>query len=325
MAQETLSKAPKTGGDDLDDGLELDPELLASDAEDDGEVDVDEDDGEEGVYEGDDLSGHEDGEREKATGVGKKRKAEADDQREQGETEHVDEEARMADKKRRKKEKEKARKAKRLQNQPTAPSTTPTHLTPSDLSSLLLASIRESFPSATPMEISDLLPSESSLLPPADFPVGDEPEGSFAPVQRRIEAILQSGPKLKVAAPRVIVLALSGLRCADVVRGVRDVKGNGQVAKLFAKHMKYPEQVKFLANNKVSIAVGTPARVGKLLSEDAITVNKDTVLLLDIGHRDSKTRTLLTLPEIRDELWKSVFSGTARERLLSGGARIGAF
>jgi protein CMS1 len=82
------------------------------------------------------------------------------------------------------------------------------------------------------MEISDLLPSESSLLPPADFPVGDEPEGSFAPVQRRIEAILQSGPKLKVAAPRVIVLALSGLRCADVVRGVRDVKGNGQVAKV---------------------------------------------------------------------------------------------
>jgi protein CMS1 len=78
------------------------------------------------------------------------------------------------------------------------------------------------------MEISDLLPSESSLLPPADFPAGDEPEGSFAPVQR----ILQTGPKLKVAAPRVIVLALSGLRCADVVRGVRDVKGNGQVAKV---------------------------------------------------------------------------------------------
>jgi protein CMS1 len=51
-------------------------------------------------------------------------------------------------------------------------------------------------------------------------------------VQRRIEAILKGGPKLKVAAPRVIVLALSGLRCADVVRGVRDVKGNGQVAKV---------------------------------------------------------------------------------------------
>jgi protein CMS1 len=82
------------------------------------------------------------------------------------------------------------------------------------------------------MEITDLLPSESSLLPPADFPAGDEPEGSFAPVQRRIEAILKGGPKLKVAAPRVIVLALSGLRCADVVRGVRDVKGNGQVAKV---------------------------------------------------------------------------------------------
>jgi hypothetical protein len=35
--------------------------------------------------------------------------------------------------------------------------------------------------------------------------------------------------------------------------------------------MKYPEQVKFLANNKVSIAVGTPARVAKLLSEGEYT------------------------------------------------------
>lgn len=29
--------------------------------------------------------------------------------------------------------------------------------------------------------------------------------------------------------------------------------------------MKYEEQVKFLAANKVSIAVGTPARISKLL------------------------------------------------------------
>jgi protein CMS1 len=112
MAQETLTKVPKTGGDDLDDGLELDPELLASESEDDGEINLDEDDGEEGVYEGDDLSGDEDGERERATGVGKKRKAEVDDERELGGNEDGNEEARKADKKRRKKEKEKARKAK---------------------------------------------------------------------------------------------------------------------------------------------------------------------------------------------------------------------
>jgi protein CMS1 len=120
----------------------------------------------------------------------------------------------------------------KLQQQPTALSSAPTHLTSSALSTILLASIRESFPSATPMEINDLLPPETCLLPPPDYSAGNEPEGSFAPLQRRIESILKSGPKLKVSAPRIVILSLSGLRCADVVRGVRDVKGNGQVAKV---------------------------------------------------------------------------------------------
>lgn len=74
--------------------------------------------------------------------------------------------------------------------------------------------------------------------------------------------------------------------------------------------MKYDEQVKFLANNKVSIAVGTPARIGKLLvdgeplsqyqlcvngklmcSIGGLRINQHTHVLLDIGHRDSSTST----------------------------------
>ena len=39
----------------------------------------------------------------------------------------------------------------------------------------------------------------------------------------------------------------------------------------------------------------------------------------------AETRTLLDLPEIRDEMWKSIFQGDARKALLEGGARIGAF
>lgn len=37
-----------------------------------------------------------------------------------------------------------------------------------------------------------------------------------------------------------------------------------------------------------------------------------------------ETMTLLTLREVRAELWKGVFSGKAREVLLNGGAKIGA-
>jgi hypothetical protein len=36
---------------------------------------------------------------------------------------------------------------------------------------------------------------------------------------------------------------------------------------LFAKHMKVPEQVNYLHMTRVSIAVGTPARIAKLISE----------------------------------------------------------
>lgn len=64
------------------------------------------------------------------------------------------------------------------------------------------------------------------------------------------------------------------------------------------------------------------------------------MILLDIGHRDSsqsptlcaaktsltklETRTLLTMPEARTELWKSLFSGEVRKRLIDVGAHIGA-
>ena len=87
--------------------------------------------------------------------------------------------------------------------------------------------------------------------------------------------------KPPVTVPRVIILSLSGMRCADVVRAVKPFKGQGEVAKvgqmslaqatthcqLFAKHFKFEDQVKYLAKTRVSIAVGTPARVSKLLAE----------------------------------------------------------
>jgi hypothetical protein len=82
-------------------------------------------------------------------------------------------------------------------------------------------------------------------------------------------------------------------------------------------------------------------------------VDKSTIMLLDLGHKDpsesplcimshaglfrrramywhsgsryAETRTILTLPEVREELWRSIFQGEARKALLEGGARIGAF
>ncbi len=82
---------------------------------------------------------------------------------------------------------------------------------------------------------------------------------------------------------------------------------NTRSRQLFAKHFKLADQVKYLAKTRVSIAVGTPARVAKLLAEGALKMTPQSVVLLDVGHRDSKKRSLLTLREVRDELWRAFF------------------
>lgn len=114
MVQKTAEETIKTGGDDLDDGLELDPDLLASsDFEDaasviasdfDSEEQQDEDSEDEGplVLEGE--------ETEIAVSlVPEVKKRKAEEVESEGEQ---DEEAKKAEKKRRKKEKEKERRAK---------------------------------------------------------------------------------------------------------------------------------------------------------------------------------------------------------------------
>jgi hypothetical protein len=47
--------------------------------------------------------------------------------------------------------------------------------------------------------------------------------------------------KIPAATPKVIILSLSGMRCADVVRAVKPFKGTGEVAKV-GLHNQAPNQ-----------------------------------------------------------------------------------
>ncbi|CAK9785477.1 hypothetical protein CC85DRAFT_286645 [Cutaneotrichosporon oleaginosum] len=277
MAQHPL--AHEGGGDDLDDGLELDESLLASDEE----VEVDEGDG----WMTDDEE------------VAPKKRAREEPEKE-GEGED-DEKAR----KKRRRDKDKARRAaKRAAANGDEETADPSTLEPEAVAQLLLASVRAAMPAATGMEIDDVAVASSSILEPVP-PSG---EGEFAGLVGRLNDALKDAPKKpKPGCPRVLILSLSGIRCADVVRAVRSVPRPGEVAKLFAKHFKLADQIKYLAKTRVSIAVGTPARVAKLLADGALKMTPQSVVLLDIGHRDSKKRSLLTLPEVRDELWTGFF------------------
>jgi protein CMS1 len=103
---------------------------------------------------------------------------------------------------------------------------------------------------------------------------------------------------------------------------LRGEKG-GDVAKLFAKHFKLTDHVTYLRRTKVGAAVGTPGRIGKLLCEtgeqlrlrlpisllsfvDALAVPALTHIMLDVTFRDAKKRSLLDIPETRDEVFKTV-------------------
>ena len=66
---------------------------------------------------------------------------------------------------------------------------------------------------------------------------------------------------------RRTVRTLTGV-CLGFCREVKTYKTKEvDVVKLFAKHFKLAEHVAHLEKTKVAIAVGTPNRVGKLLSE----------------------------------------------------------
>jgi len=112
-------------------------------------------------------------------------------------------------------------------------------------------------------------------------------------------------------APTLLFVAGAALRVVDVTRVLKDNKlrgdKGGEVAKLFAKHFKLAEHVTYLKRTKVGSAVGTPGRIGKLLCEtDALTVSALSHIILDVSFRDSKKRTILDIPETRDEVFKTV-------------------
>lgn len=103
-------------------------------------------------------------------------------------------------------------------------------------------------------------------------------------------------------------------------------KGSG-VAKLFAKHVKLEEHINYLKKTKIGSAVGTPARVGKLLCDtDALSVSALTHIILDVSYHDAKNRSLLDIPETRDDVFKTVLGAPyVIERLKAGKMHVVLF
>ncbi|KAG7381541.1 cms1 ribosomal small subunit [Phytophthora pseudosyringae] len=105
--------------------------------------------------------------------------------------------------------------------------------------------------------------------------------------------------KRRDKSPYFLILCSSALRCVEVIKHITSFKC--RVAKLFAKHMKTDEQAKQLANNYLPIAVGTPARVKKLLEMGALSLKHTTHVVFDM-EKDKKQLTVLELKDTATEM-----------------------
>ncbi|KAJ1498081.1 hypothetical protein HMI54_012653 [Coelomomyces lativittatus] len=114
-----------------------------------------------------------------------------------------------------------------------------------------------------------------------------------------------SKSKLRKGGPLLWFVCMSGLRCMDVYRALRKTP-QLVCGKFFAKHLKLEDQISFLQNTPVHIAIGTPMRLFQLFPHMA-TDNLHAVVL-DISYVDRTQRSLLTASDSRDAFFTLYFA-----------------
>ncbi|KAF8831496.1 hypothetical protein HHX47_DHR1000513 [Lentinula edodes] len=211
-------------------------------------------------------------------------------------------------KKRKQREKNKERKVKRQKLTDSAESDQPQSITerpPRELADYLSAMQAKTFTKSTDI---------------------DPPAAALPSLHTRL-----SQKSKNPGSPTLLFITGAALRVADVTRILKDkrLRGEkgGEVAKLFARHFKLAEHCSYLKRTKVGAAVGTPGRIGKLLSEtDALTISALSHIMLDVSFRDAKKRNLLDIPETRNEVFKAVFGGPKiSEAIHSGKIKVVLF
>lgn len=150
--------------------------------------------------------------------------------------------------------------------------------------------------------------------------LGDHLKVAFGPSWKDLlcKNQLEAG-KVEPGHPALIVISSSALRSLELLRELRQFTKECPAAKLFSKHMKIDEQVSFL-KNRVNIASGTPSRIKKLIDMEALGLSRLAVVVLDM-QMDVKGYSLLTLPQVREELW-DLYKIFFHERVVEGTLRM---
>jgi len=124
-----------------------------------------------------------------------------------------------------------------------------------------------------------------------------------------------------VGAPLVLIISSSAIRSANVYKLVASLNSDrSRVAKLFAKHFKIKEQVSFLAQHHIRVAVGTPNRLNRLADLDALDLGGLQYVMIDTT-RDAKGFNVFDVKQIKDDLFE-LYKNHIHERVDAGDTKL---
>ena len=154
-------------------------------------------------------------------------------------------------------------------------------------------------------------PEKSFVFAPAYGKISQDP----STIGSLIRKVINTKKQLHSETIQVLVLCPSAVRSVALIRHARSLKV--PVAKLFAKHIKVPEQVAVLAEPH-AIGIGTPARVRKLFQLGHLPT--PSIVILDMA-TSAKNFTMLEQYETRTDIFE-LFHQYLLPGVLSGETRI---
>ncbi|OAG39325.1 hypothetical protein AYO21_06529 [Fonsecaea monophora] len=171
---------------------------------------------------------------------------------------------------------------------------------PSLLADHFAKNIQKWFSTSSPIELEDMYLPKKAFLDTTSY-TKERLAANLPDFLEQFSAGGKEGLSIceEVGSPHTIVLAMSGMRIADLMRELRVFKSQGsKVGKFMPKHMKLEMNIKFLQSNKVGIAIGTPERLNQLLEAEALKTQGLQRIVVDGSYHDEKRSNIFTIGQI---------------------------
>ncbi|XP_063812325.1 protein CMSS1 [Pseudophryne corroboree] len=122
----------------------------------------------------------------------------------------------------------------------------------------------------------------------------------------------------------ILIVCSSAHRTLELMKLVNAFRGETKAIKLFAKHIKIKEQIKYLEKTIIHLGVGTPARIKALIEQDGLSLRSLKYLVWDWNWRDVKLRRMVNIPEVKKAMVELLEAGVV-SACREGSLKLGLF